>query len=476
MDNRVTVTILLSLLIFSSVLVIAYSLNWFSGETETPENENPQNQQPATSSDMKLTLEVFGNANMDDIIDSNDVAYLQDIIAGNADVTQFADANGDGVIDQTDIDQVNAIISGQATYINLLDGNGELLTVSLPVNRIIVEYLSSVELVRILDLQDSVVGIDYAVDQLKSFYFPDNNDIVSIGQMYTPDYEAVLDLDPDVVLTFSASTAEKAEKLPGVDVVYLGLYYPNVTAPEDSSFVQGILKAGYIFDRVTESREYVTWILNLTDTLSSVTGNLAESEKPSVFITNYPYTESATVKAYATHDTLGQVCILAGGANIGQSISGYFNSSSVSVDAEWIIEQNPEYIFLHTVRYTYSGIMRADPAHGYNVDDPTSIMTCLTEYLSQPAFANLDAVKNDNVYIMAGDFRNNAMGGTLGAVYLAKILHPETFSDLDPEAIHQEYVTKFMGLDYSLDEHGVFLYPAININGNLMGIPNNVGE
>jgi iron complex transport system substrate-binding protein len=117
-----------------------------------------------------------------------------------------------------------------------------------------------------------------------------------------------------------------------------------------------------------------------------------------------------------------------------------------------------------------------DPNHGYNMDDATSIMTCLNEYLSQPAFANIDAIKNGNVYIMSGDFRNNAMGGTLGAVYMAKILHPDLFTDLDPEAIHQEYITQFLRLDYSLDEHGVFLYPAINVDGDLVGIPNNSGE
>ncbi|MCW4022543.1 MAG: ABC transporter substrate-binding protein [Candidatus Bathyarchaeota archaeon] len=487
MDKRVIIAIILSIIIVSSVLVAAFSLNWFGEEPETPEaespegNENPENENPETetpenenpetSSDMELILEVYGNADMDDKIDADDVAYLQDIIAGNSAETQFADANHDGTIDQTDVDQVNAIINSEATYITLLDGNGELLTVSLPVERIAVEYLSSAELVRILDLQDSVVGIDYAVDQLRSFYFPDNNDIECIGQMYTPDYEAVLNVDPDVLLTFSESTEEKTEKLPGVDVVYLGLYYPNVTAPEDSSFVQGILKAGYIFDRVTEAREYVTWILDLTDTLSSVTSNLAESEKPSVFITNYPYSESASVKLYAPIDTLGQVCILAGGANIGETLDSYWNSSAVTVDAEWLIEANPEYMFLHTVQYTYSGVAMGDPNHGYNIDDATSIMTCIEDYMSQPAFANIDAVKNGNVYIMAGDFRNNAMGGTLGAVYMAKILHPEEFADLDPEAIQQKYITEFMGLDYSLDEHGVFLYPAINKNGDLSGIP-----
>ncbi|MFA5363811.1 MAG: ABC transporter substrate-binding protein, partial [Candidatus Bathyarchaeia archaeon] len=253
MNKRVTIALILVIIILGSTTVILLNQNWFNQETE-----------PTQTISLGLTLEVFGNANMDDIIDTQDIDYLNQIIDGTATETQFADANKDGSIDQSDIQQVTDIINGDATYVALLDGNEEPLTVSLPVNRIVIEYLSNAELIRALKLEDNVVGIDYAVDMLKSFYFPENaQNLVCVGQMNTPDYEAVLNVNPDVLLTFTKATAEKAEKLPGVDVVFLGLYYPNVTAPEDSSFVQGILKAGYIFDRVSESREYVYWLLDL---------------------------------------------------------------------------------------------------------------------------------------------------------------------------------------------------------------------
>jgi iron complex transport system substrate-binding protein len=42
---------------------------------------------------------------------------------------------------------------------------------------------------------------------------------------------------------------------------------------------------------------------------------------------------------------------------------------------------------------------------------------------------------------------------------MAKWFHPELFGDLDPKAIHQQYLTDFMGIDYDLNEHGVFAYP-----------------
>ena len=87
-------------------------------------------------------------------------------------------------------------------------------------------------------------------------------------------------------------------------------------------------------------------------------------------------------------------------------------------------------------------------------------------------FADLTAVQNNHVYIIAGDFRNNAMGGVLGAVYLANVLYPDLFADLNAETIHQEYITKYLRLNYDLDNSGIFLYPALNINGDLVGIPN----
>ncbi len=498
------------IIILIASLAVGYSQNWFQPTEGTPQTtptptatttatpqatttpqatESPEptttaqptatptpTPTPSTIASMNLVLEVYGNANMDDKVDQQDVEYVNQIIAGTKTATTYADANNDGKVDSNDLTQINAIINGDASQIVLLDGNGNLITVHLPVNRIIVEYIQQAELARILKLEDKVVGVDFCVDKLKSIYFPENAaNIVCVGQMYNPDYEAVLELDPDVLLTFSntpASIEEKASKLQGVDVVFLGLYYPNVTNPEDSAFLQGILKAGYIFDRVDEATDYANWLLNLTNTIRTTANSLTESQKQTVLLTNYPYNPSSTIKAYATIDTLGQVCILSGGENIASSLPSYLNSSSAAIDAEWIIEQDPDYIFLHTVHYTFSGVTYADPAQGLDVDDITSIRQCLEEYVSQPMFADLTAVKNNHVYIIAGDFRNNAMGGVLGAVYLAKTLYPDQFSTLNPQAIHQEYITNYLRLDYNLDNNGVFLYPALNINSDVVGIPN----
>lgn len=78
--------------------------------------------------------------------------------------------------------------------------------------------------------------------------------------------------------------------------------------------------------------------------------------------------------------------------------------------------------------------------------------------MSRPGWDDINAVKNGDVYILSIDVFAGAKY-FVGLNYLAKILHPDLFSDLDPEAVHQEYITRFQGLDYDLDKHGVFVYP-----------------
>lgn len=479
MMNKLMITGLILALVIASSLLIGYSQNWFQTQPDptVPDTNNPQpTTQPTTVASLNIALEIYGNANMDAVIDSADVTALQQMISGSREVTEFADANCDGVIDDADIEQVNAIITGQASKIYMLDGSKEKISINLPAERIIVEYNQNTELVRILGIEDLVVGVDSGVEPVKTLFFPRNADtITNVGSMSSPDYEKILNLNPTTLLVFSpgsgssATTAQKAANLPGVDVVYLGLYNPNVTNPADSRFLQGILKAGYIFNKVDRATEYANWILNITSEINAKASTIPENQLKTVWLTNSPTLGST--RAYVELDTLGQACVLAGGKNLFQAPLDS-TAFSINPDTETILSQDPDYIFLHTVRYTYGGGTN-EPAQGIDCNDPTEMDLVLQEFLATPAYANLAAVQNKHVYLIAGDFRNNAMGGTLGAVYMARILYPDVFTDLNPQSIHQEYITKYLRLDnYNLDTIGVYLYPPITINGDTVGIPN----
>ena len=80
---------------------------------------------PGLASD--YTLGIYGNANMDDIINEEDKAYTEDIIKGTNEETKLADANYDGLIDEDDISQIENIINGVETEITFID-SVEILT------------------------------------------------------------------------------------------------------------------------------------------------------------------------------------------------------------------------------------------------------------------------------------------------------------------------------------------------------------
>ncbi|HNT73077.1 MAG TPA: ABC transporter substrate-binding protein, partial [Methanothrix sp.] len=352
-------------------------------------------------------LGIFGNANMDDTIDQLDTDYVRGIIDGNNERTDLADANRDGAIDEEDIAQIEAIINGEEKVLNILDGNGDPVAVHKPVERIVVEYLDNAELVSILNSKDKVVGVDYAVAK-SGAEFPDLAKRKNVGQMNEPDYEAVLSPDPNLLLTFSPMNIEtKAEKLPGVDVVFLGLYFPDISDPENSRYIDGVRKLGYILDEEERAEEFISWNLGWVEEIRSRAAGVSEEEQPKVLICAYPYAhlDTGTFRTYSMIDTLTQMSILTGVKVMAEGLPEFFGSSyNIQVDPEWVIEADPDLIYLHLVAHTYSGLS-LDPANGYDATDPEEIRAARDAFTSRPELAEMRAVKEGRVYLGSGSFR-----------------------------------------------------------------------
>ena len=78
--------------------------------------------------------------------------------------------------------------------------------------------------------------------------------------------------------------------------------------------------------------------------------------------------------------------------------------------------------------------------------------------LNRPGFDNITAVKENRVYLITSDICDRSCN-SIGIAYMAKWFHPDLLKNLDPKAVHQEYLTRFQRLDYDLDDQGVFIYP-----------------
>jgi len=402
---------------------------------------------PVAASD--YTLEIFGNANEDDIINMQDLTYTEQIILEYKDQTQFADAKYDDKINMQDVTQIELIILGREKEMTFLDIFGEAEMVNKPIERLAHLGWRGLEMTRVLGARDIVVCTGLPMIPKLSAFYPEISKLPNAGgwEPESIDYEMVLSLKPDAVATnleanwaVTAGGLEKKrmfeKKLPGIPIICLNMREPDV-------LLKNVRTYGYIIDKEDEAEEFIDWYEGYLNEYMTRTERLSVDEKPRV------YFEHGTYKSKGSADRLAQAFLLVGGRNIVDEIDP--NITDIVVDPEWVIVQNPEFIF----RSVGSALS------GYATDDPSEMAEVRQEIMERPELYNIDAVKNGHVYTMSFWVLGGAGNTIVGAAYMGKLLHPDIFDDMDPQAIQQEYVNKFHHIDFDVREQGVFVYPAL---------------
>ena len=399
----------------------------------------------ATSSSslaFSYTLNIFGNANMDDAINESDIAYLEDVIAGRSPATELSDANLDGIVDGKDIEQVERLIdeTGEQLTLKAYTIYEELMnvTIPMPVESIVVLNLACAESVRGIKAQDKIVGVGSSlVEGANRDFFPEMIDLPTVGKWSEPDIEAIISLNPDVVIAdLRTPDPEKLEdKLEGtgITVVRMGFTYPDYSSSE-------IMALGYILDRKDDARELNSFAGKYSDLIEERVSSIAESERPRV----YPiyYTSADLWKTGSNGSIVDMLCGLAGGENIAHDLTGGTGGMYPTVDPEWVVGENPQIIF------TWSS------PGGYSLANDTAMRELWTKIVQAPELSRVDAAKDERVHLMTTEITSRPRW-FVGLSYLAKWFYPEKFPDLDPEAIHKEYLERFQGLKYQ----GIFVYP-----------------
>ncbi|MCW3128855.1 MAG: ABC transporter substrate-binding protein [Methanophagales archaeon] len=391
-----------------------------------------------TASEDDYVLGIYGNANEDDTIDMRDLTYVKLIFFGKRQETELADAKYDGEINPLDFVQIKLIIVGKEKELTIIDTADRIVTVKKPLERLIVLLSPILEPMRSLKLEtDKIVGVGTYIKE-DNIYFPEFSECQGLGSVSSPDYEAILELHPDTVWIYarvgSSSSYEKIQNTlneadPTITVLRIDGYRP-------SNHVDEIRKMGYILGKRNEADEFLDFYNGVMNTVKERVEEHSEEDKPTVYLEWAPYKTCGEGAGY--HEKI----MLAGGNNIFSDLSSY-----PTVDPEEVIKRDPDII-----------VIVARGNSGYESDDITELTSLRDEIMSRPELAEVTAVKQERVYVISNDLYGGAQH-FIGIAYLAKWFHPELFKDLDPKAIHQEYLTRFQGLDYDLDKHGVFVYP-----------------
>ena len=392
---------------------------------------------PAIAAD--YTLGIFGNANMDDTIDENDVAYVEGIIAGTNEETLLADANYDGVIDEDDITLITQIVNDGEDEITVIDTTGRFVTINKPLRRVFVLNANILEVMRSLDMdKEFIVAISSSATSKEDF-FPEFQTALNVGTGWEPDVEKVIEADPDIVFLYAtqfvASCDEVQNQLEnaGLTVVRFDCFRPE-------TYLDEVSKLGFILDKEDDADDFAEFYNKCLNDIKDKVEDIPEDEKPRVYFEGFGDPYNVGGAGTVTH----QIVVEAGGYDIFGDVTGY-----KVVDKEEVMVRDPEIIVVQ-------GYTRGK--YGYNVDDPTWLKDMHDEMVGRTEMLQVSAVKDDKVYVIIKELTGNKHFLAIG--YLAKWFYPELFEDLNPQAIHQEYLTRFQGLDCDLDEHGVFAYPA----------------
>ena len=435
-----TVNIAVAFLIIAAALFSAFDFGSSDSSlgpgalvgTEITESEFPNTES---------RLWVYGNANEDDKIDSDDLAALKEMVDGRREPSVLADANCDGRVDYLDIEYLQNIVNQDNVTVYYIDNYFKVSKVSWPVNSIAIGYCSGAYVADLTGLCDKVTMVD---DTIKTYWTGINSrfaEAKSYGTTESPDYEGIMKNKVDVYVPgycdgkadqLSGNNLEPA----GIDVMFIntcdnsGVDYPN------EYIDRSILMFAYLLQGdMTKTYEYMNWHDDVLGKLEAAAATLSDSEKvPFMMSRTYPDASTSTI-----------------------SITGKNNTNNIH--AEWVgvdaVGQHNPMLANNYNKLTFEDIYsvikeEADGGVFYYMDNEHDGLRHSTD-LDKAVKADMEMLKDCNASIHYMGMAREAGNGPLYVIELAfyqNVMYPDLDSGLDYRELFEYYFLNFITEDY----------------------------
>ena len=399
-----------------------------------------------TASEDDYVLGIYGNANEDDTIDMRDVTYTKLVIFGKKTETELADAYYDSEVDVLDVVQVKLIILGRESELTVVQYLGtppditeETVTVPMPIERIVALSSYACEALCIFDVEDKIVGVGESVKETGEIVEL-IEDKEEVGSCLGPDVEKIISLEPDLVITYAilswCEVWREQLNSAGIPVMLTDFYKPD-------KYDEEFRVLGWLLHNEERAEELINFEQQHKNLIKERVQDLKPEEKIRVYYCGSPYYYSVPTHTAGEGASSHAVIELCGGINIFADLKGW-----VTVDPEEVIIRNPQVIYATTHAGTTAPL-------GYGITDTGPVEECRQDIIMDyPGWDTTDAVKNARVYFISTDAKS--VHPSVYLSYLAKWFYPELFEDVDPVAIHREWLETFLGVEYQ----GVYAYPT----------------
>ncbi len=318
------------------------------------------------------------------------------------------------------------------------DQNGNEVTVQVPVQKMVVMQHHSLDMLAQLGAQDKVVGVESGWESDLGSYmtdvFPGIEDIATPGDLKSWNVEEIAALEPDVVIAAAQAdeaTVQQVRDL-GIPVVVVSLrgegkqaeaQNPRL-ADADAAYTEGcewaIKTLGQLTGTLDRANEIWDFCEESRDMVEEAVGEIDDADRVRVFIAN------ENSQTYGNDKYVGCMLLRAGGVNVAaEDIQGYQT-------------------------YTFEQLANWAPDAIIVQDRYQEVYETVT---TDPQYAVLDAVKNDNVIL--APYWTKPWGNpdtdsiALGELWLAHQFYPDKVSSEVVQERAEKFYNDFYGVEFT---------------------------
>jgi len=366
-------------------------------------------------------IEVPGDDNGDKIVSADEVAAAEKLAQ-------------EGKLSADELKEIRHI--HEKYPITIIDSDNRTVTIYKPIKRMICQTTWGYEPIFILGGTDRISAVEYDAQRIYGFV-PGLQKLPTIGKARAPDWEKIVENQPDVFVMSNNKTLADFEK----KLDLLGSAIVILRFSEINKFQKEFRTLAKLLEKDDKAEEYLSWWQGYLNQIYEKTTKIEHKVRVYNEGSDSPWHTGSKMSA------ISNVITLAGGFNIASTI----NTKSAEVSPEWVMLQNPNVIIIPA----FFDLAPTDLT-GYHLNSTENARIFIEEASSRTGWKETDAVKNKKVYVLDGVIGYSACNGAVGVCYCAKWFYPEAFKDLDPDAINREYFEKWLGVPYK----GIWGYPS----------------
>lgn len=301
--------------------------------------------------------------------------------------------------------------------ITLTDALGNNVTLNSTPARVVSASPSTTELLYAIGANGSIVGVtDYCDYPLNATGKSPKDIFPSIGGFYSPNFEKIAGLNPDLVLLDASVKKQKdmMTQFDSVGIKYVVLY-PGKNVTEIQNNIRYI---GQVFDKEATADKLITDMDQKLSAISNAIGIVSSKPKVMVMVAWSP-----TIYVNGGNTFINDIINAAGGVNVFGNASGY-----ATISKEGVVQANPDVI-----------IVSASMIPGLTGQQ------VLDQIKSDELMKNTAAVINNKVFVIENQaescFLRQGIRMVQATQILADILYPSTFNETIPNILGDEYAS-----------------------------------